>query len=841
MDNKDNNDIYNKFTAHFKRILTLAQNVAASLHHQQIEPLHLLHCLSNEKGSIGAEILHKNKLTPEKVRRALEILNNYQSKYQTSTKSLPTLSKTSEKIIERAAKIAFASKHKYIGTEHLLASLTESDDKLLNQYFAEQQISKQNLQVHLKTILKSTSKFPDLTSDFSAPGSQENLERVMVENLMARQESALGYFSVDLTDEKIQENIDPVIGRDEEIDRVIQILSRRTKNNPILLGDPGTGKTAIVEGLAKRISQNKVPDVLVNKKILNLDLGATLAGTMYRGEFENRIKQIIEEVKSNPNIILFIDEVHNLIGAGSASGSIDAANLLKPELARGNLRLIGATTMEEYKKHIEADAAFERRFQPVIIQESTPEETKEIITGIKKNYEKYHQVKISDEAVQAAIDLSHRYLPDKFLPDKAIDLIDEAAAKIKVETTKNGLAKTIKKLDGELKNLEDKKEKEILAENFGEALKFKIEEDDLLAKLSGFKKQEEKESQKILGAVTRHDIAAIISRMTKIPVAELIQAEKDKLLKLEDRLHKYIVGQNEAIKNLAESIRRSRAGLSNPNRPIASFIFLGPSGVGKTETAKVLAREIFEDEEALIRIDMSEFAEAFNISKLIGAPAGYVGYKESGKLTDSVKRRPYSVILFDEIEKAHPEVFNLLLPVLEDGHLTDAVGKKINFKNAIIIMTSNIGLSEFNKQAALGFEAAAKSEKQKLEEDFERLEEKIAEGLKETFRPEFLNRLDKIITFKPLNHDDALKIARLQMEELSARIKQQGFYLKVSPQVYKQIVSKGFSAEQGARGIRKAVQDEIENMLARSLLTDEYKSGDTVKLKVARDKIVTEK
>lgn len=835
-----NQDIYNKFTVHFKRVLNLAQSVAASLNHETIEPLHFLYCLSNEKGSVGTETLHKNKLTPDKVRRALEILNNYQSKYRTTTQSLPALSPASQKIIERAIKLAFENKHKYIGTEHLLFGLLESDDKLLNQFFTEQQINKQELKLNLKTLLKSTSKFPDLTSNFSAP-LNEDLEKVMVENLMGKKESALSYFAIDLTNEKVQENIDPVIGRDEEIDRVIQILSRRTKNNPILLGDPGTGKTAIVEGLAKRILQGKVPDVLINKKILNLDLGATIAGTMYRGEFESRLKQIIEEVKNNPNIILFIDEVHTLIGAGSATGSLDAANLLKPELARGNLRLIGATTMEEYKKHIESDAAFERRFQPVIIKESTPDEAKEILKGIKRNYEKYHQVKISDEAIKAAIELSVRYLPDKYLPDKAIDLIDEAAAKIKVETTKDGLAKTIKRMENELNEITQKKDKEILQEKFEEAIGLKLQEDNLLIKLADLKKQAEKDSQKILGTITRQDVAVVISRITKIPVIELIQEEKQKLLKLEEKLNKYIVGQDEAIKNLAESIRRSRVGFSNPNRPIASFIFLGPSGVGKTETAKILAREIYEDEDALIRIDMSEFAEAFNISKLIGAPAGYVGYKESGKLTDAVKRKPYSVVLFDEIEKAHPEIFNLLLPVLEDGHLTDAVGKKINFKNTVIIMTSNIGLREFNRQAALGFEAADKSEKQKLDEDYEQLQNKIAEGLKDTFRPEFLNRLDKIITFKPLNHDDALKIARLQMTELAERIKQQGYYLRVSPPVYKQIVEKGFSPEQGARGIRKAVQDEIENMLATSLLTDKFKVGDTVKLKVAKEKIVMEK
>ena len=832
-------EIFKKFTHRLKRILTLSQDVAASLHHQTIEPLHLLYCLSTEQGSLGASILSKNNLTPDKVRQVLEILNNHQTS-QTTTKALPVLSKESQKILERAVKTAFANRHKYIGTEHLLFSLTFSEEKLLLNFFDRHKISASSLQSHLKVILKSTSKFDDLTAGRAQLPDEASLERVMAENLRPDR-SALSTFAVDLTEKSVQDKIDPVIGREMEIDRLIQILSRRTKNNPILLGDPGTGKTAIVEGLAKRINQGRVPDILANKRILNLDLGATLAGTMFRGEFEGRLKQIIEEVKSDPNIILFIDEVHTLIGAGSASGSLDAANLFKPELARGNLRLIGATTLEEYKKHIESDPAFERRFQPIIIVESSAEETEEILKGVKKNYEKYHQVKISDEAIQAAVELSARYLPDRFLPDKAIDLIDEAAAKLKVEETKNGLGKVIKKLELELKEIQKSKEAFILEEKFDEALKFKSQEDDLLLKLDNYHKREEKEKQKILGTITRKDVATVLSRMTKIPVAELILEEKQKLLDLEKTLKKYIIGQDQAIKELAESIRRSRVGLSYPQKPIASFIFLGPSGVGKTETAKVLAREVFENEDALIRIDMSEFSEAFNISKLIGAPAGYVGYKEQGKLTDAVKRRPYSVVLFDEIEKAHPEVFNLLLPVLEDGHLTDAVGKKINFKNTVIIMTSNIGLNEFNRFSTLGFEAKDKNEQQKLDENYRLLEEKIKEGLKNTFRPEFLNRLDKVVIFKPLDQEAALEISKLQLEELTQRIEEQNYSLKVSPKVIQEIVKQGFNPEEGARGIRRAIQEKIENPIASQLLSDKFKVGEIIKVGMAKDKIIFEK
>ncbi|MFA6304469.1 MAG: ATP-dependent Clp protease ATP-binding subunit [Patescibacteria group bacterium] len=837
----NDSDIFNKFTGHYKRVLTLAQDVAASLHHQTIEPLHLLYCLSNERGSLGASILYKNQLTPDRVRVVLQILNNHQTRSQTTTKALPALSPTSQKVLERSVKLAFQHTHKYIGTEHLLYSLITVDDELLLNYLKDERINLSGLQNHLKTILQSTSKFGDLANGSGELPDDPALEKVLTENFNQKNDSALAAFAVDLTEESISANIDPVIGRESEIDRLIQILSRRTKNNPVLLGEPGTGKTAIVEGLAKRIVQGKVPDVLIGKRILNLDLGATLAGTMYRGEFEARLKDIITEVKNDPNIILFIDEVHSLIGAGSSAGSLDAANLLKPELARGNLRLIGATTLDEYKKHIESDPAFERRFQPIIINESSIEETKEILQGIKKNYETYHQVKISDEAIAAAVELSSRYLPDKFLPDKAIDLLDEAAAKIKVETTKDGLIKVIKKLEEELRVLQKAKEKNIVEEKFDEALKFKRQEDDILIKLDDLKQLSLKEKKKILGTITRADIAAVLSRITKIPLNDLIVEEKQKLMHLEDKLKKFIIGQNGAIIELAESIRRTRAGLANPNKPIASFIFLGPSGVGKTETAKVLAREIFEDENALIRIDMSEFSEPFNISKLIGAPAGYVGYKEQGKLSDAVKRRPYSVVLFDEIEKAHPDVFNLLLSILEDGHLTDAVGKKINFKNTIIIMTSNIGLSEFNRLSSLGFKADDKNEQEKLEEEYSLLEEKIQEGLKDTFRPEFLNRIDKVVIFKPLSPQAAVSIAKLQLADLAQRMSTQKFQLKVGSSVIKKLAEQGYSPAQGARGIRRLIQDLIENPLAGEMLSGKFLANDTISVKLAKDKIVFEK
>ena len=830
-------NILNKFTFHAKKALVDAQDLAFVLKKNRVEPLFLLYILAKEKGSLAAEVLNKNGMKPEIIKKYLtdqEIPTIIQRNIIEREK-LPQLSESANKIIEQAAKIAFKYRHKYVGTEHFLTSLIKTEDTELKKFFTNQKIDLINLDQQLTTVLKSTSKFPDLASGKTQLPDNE-MEKVLAENQI--DQSALGAFTTNLTDKKIQKNIDPVIGRENEISRIIQILSRRTKNNPILLGDAGVGKTAIVEGLAKKIMNSEVPDVLLNKKILNLDLGSVVSGTMYRGEFENRIKQIIAEVKKDPNIILFVDELHTIIGAGAATGSMDAANLFKPELARGNLRMIGATTLEEYKKHVESDPALERRFQPVNIEEASLEETKKILIGIKENYEKYHQVKITNEALQAAIDLSHRYIQDKLLPDKAIDLVDEAAAGLKVSQMKNTSIKKIIVLEKDLIKLQRRKDQAVLDENFDEALNLRKSEDEILKKLKKLKDKEQDEKKEIYGTITQKEIADIVSKMTNIPLQELLVEEKVKLAKLEERLEKRIVGQDEALKIIADSIRRSRVGITDPRRPLASFIFLGPSGVGKTETAKVLAREIFEDENALIRIDMSEFAESFNVSKLIGAPAGYVGYKEGTKLTDAVKRRPYSVVLFDEIEKAHPEVFNLLLPILEDGHLTDAIGKKINFKNTIIIMTSNIGLKEFNQQAEIGFSLDSDSEKKTAEKNYDKLKNKINSELKERFRPEFLNRLDKIVIYKPLDEKSAIKIASLQLDELKERTLRQGYNLKITPSVEKLIVKLGFTPKEGARTIRRTIQEYIESPLAKKILDDNFRPDEEIKIEAKGNKII---
>ncbi len=559
---------------------------------------------------------------------------------------------------------------------------------------------------------------------------------------------------------------------------------------------------------------------------------------MYRGEFEGRFKQILDEIKKDPNIILFIDELHTIIGTGAAAGSMDAANILKPMLAKGEIRTIGATTLDEYRKYIESDAALERRFQPIIIEEATTEETKEVLRGIKNNYEKYHLVQITDDAIEAAVTMSTRYMQDKFLPDKAIDLIDEAASKIKISHKGDGLLKEIYQTEKEVKSLRDKKNELVNKEDFEQALKLKVKENALLERLAILRQKQESAAKRFIGKITKRDVAEVISRITKIPLNDLVSEERERLLHLEKLLAERIVGQEEALKTVADFVRRSRAGLSDPNRPIASFIFLGPSGVGKTETAKVLAKMVFEDEHALIRVDMSEFAEGFNVSKLIGAPAGYVGYKEGSKLTEPVRRKPYSVVLFDEMEKAHPEVFNLLLQILEDGHLTDASGKQVNFKNTIIIMTSNIGLQNLNKSAGMGFDAQTKEDRTVAKKRYDEIKEQVLKDLEREFKPELLNRIDKILVYKPLGHESIVKIAKLEIDRLMKKLSEQEIKLTVDKKALELIAKKSFRPDQGARAVRRTVQEMIENKIAQSLLSNKIKTGSTIQIKVKNNELI---
>jgi len=844
-------DILDKFTAHLKSVLAKSYSLAMEMGSPGINPEHLLLSMLHQKGSIGGELLHKSNISAQEVRRLLRLADELAleqgAKPSGAKGGVPKLSPDAKRAIEKAVLTANTHEHKYVGTEHLLSGLLMIDSPAIDAILTEQNIDPSGLREQVATVLKSTSKFPEITETFEigkAPkGKQAAAEEQRPEpkkNRASRAKTpALDFFSIELTDPKLQENIDPVIARDKEIERLVQILCRRTKNNPVLLGEPGVGKTAIIEGLAKKILAGDVPDILSGKRILSLDLGLMLAGTIYRGEFEGRIKQIIDEVKNNPDIVLFIDELHNMTGAGSTSGSLDAANILKPALARGDLRCIGATTLAEFKKSIESDGALERRFQPIIVDPPSPENTKLILQGLRGNYESYHGVTITDEAIDAAITLSDRFMTDRFLPDKAIDLIDEAAACVRVAKSGESESKKLQALEDEIAKMARKKQKAVADENFIEALELKAREKDLQKQIALIKLQLKGKTKPIIGQIGRRDVAEVISRVTGVPLTNLLKEEKDRLLNMEELLRRRIVGQDEAVSAVAELVRRAKAGIADPKRPLASFLFLGPSGVGKTELAKVLAETVFHDPEALVRIDMSEFAEGFNISKLIGAPAGYVGYKERTKLTDIIKRKPHSVVLFDEIEKAHDEVHNLLLQVLEDGHITDATGRKINFKNSIVVMTSNVGAAQLLSQD-IGFNSRKEGEvtKEQVEDNRERL----TKELEKSFRPEFINRIDRVTVFRPLSKTDLRAIVGLQLGELAERVSRDyGVTLTIGPKTAAFLAEKSWNPLYGARGVRRQIQDLVENPLARDLLSESFRSGDKAVINVKNDAITVAK
>jgi ATP-dependent Clp protease ATP-binding subunit ClpC len=823
-------DIIDKFTTHLKNVLTRALCLVIENKEETILPLHLFWALATQKGSIGAEILGKVKITEETVG---SLFNNATArlpldagttekkpKSQTLKQVSPKLSPAAKRAIEKSVLTANLYEHKYVGTEHLLSGLLQIEDPAIKQFLTDHEVELKTLRQQVTLVLKSTSKFPELAASLGISPDHELHEMGEVPETSTKSKRknkkdrsktpALDFFSVDLTSADAQQSIDPVIGREQEIERAMQILCRRTKNNPVLLGDPGVGKTALVEGLAKRILANEVPEVLANKRILAVDLSLIVAGTMYRGEFEGRLKQIIDEVKANPEIILFIDEVHTIMGAGSASGSLDAANILKPALARGEIRCIGATTLSEYKKNIETDAALERRFQSVIIEEPSAEKTLKILEGVRKNYEEFHDVTITKDALIAAVELADRYLQDKFFPDKAIDLIDEASSSARVRQRTSARAKKLRVLAEELARIREEKRLAVMHEKFVEAISLKEQERTIEADIAKLERTTKKTRTGGAGRITARAIAEIVSRMTGVPTKELLDTERARLRKLESVLGSRILGQDEVISVVSEHIRRAKTGIAPPERPLASFLFVGPSGVGKTELAKIVAEEVFQDPDALVRLDMSEFSEGFTISKLIGAPAGYVGYRESAKLTDTIKRKPHAVVLFDELEKAHPDVLNLLLQILDDGQLTDATGRTVNFKNTILILTSNVG-SERIGETAMGF-AAGEAPNEVTKE--------LLGALKERFRPEFLNRIDRVCAFRTLTAETLEHIIDLQLADLNNRLAPKKLSVALAGPVRSWLVEAGTNPEHGARALRRAMQDELEGQVASLLLKD---------------------
>jgi ATP-dependent Clp protease ATP-binding subunit ClpC len=831
------NFILERLSSRAKNALISAQLVSEELQHDHIGTEHLLYGIVAEKSSFAAEILIKAKITPEIVKEELKTIN----RNHLVTNWKPVLSESLKATIERSAIIASQYGYQFIGTEHFLYGLINTDSNKAKVILSRLGIELGELEQNLASVFENISKFPEVPASEQVGSLPHDMRHPGHPGMEQKRGNVLEYFTTDLTKKAEQGLVDPVIGRKKEIERLTSILGRRTKNNPVLIGEAGVGKTAIVEGLALAISKGEVPDMLLDKRILSLDLALVVAGSMFRGEFENRLKQVIDEVKADANIILFIDELHTIMGAGATTGSLDAANILKPALARGELRTIGATTLAEYKKHIEHDAALERRFQPILVEEPSKAESIEILRGLRPNYEKHHNVEITDEAIKAAVDLSSRYIQDHYLPDKAVDLVDETAAFLRSIHSNSKTLKAKKKLETELQSLEEEKNKAVLSQDFTTALHLRAQKEKLTRQRQDLEATAQQETKKPVHTITAEDIANTVSIMTKIPLKKLAQNDIGKLSNLEKTLKSRIVGQDEAVLEIARTIRRSRAGIADPRRPWGSFIFMGPTGVGKTETAKVIAQEVFEDPDALIRVDMSEFMERHNVSRLIGAPAGYVGYEEGGRLTEAVRRKPYSVILFDELEKAHPDVFNILLQILEDGQLTDAQGKKVNFANTIIIMTSNLGMQELTAAAGkIGFadREEALTQKLQLEREYDEIKEKVVDTMKKDFRPEFVNRIDKILVFRPLGFEQLKKIVNLQLSDLAERLKEQGVEIKPTLALVKFLAEKSFDQTQGARFIRKNIQDLVADLVAEKIIGANIRLGSVVTIDVKKDEVV---
>jgi len=795
-------DKLDRFTKRARQALTLAQDEAQRLGHKFIGTEHLLLGFLREGQGIAAQVLTQMGVSLDQVRRMVQ--DTIGREEQGAIAALELAPRT-KRVLELAFDEARRFDHHYVGTEHLLLGLLREGQGIAAGIL-------ETLGIDLEAVRQETIRRMQATPAQPTEGKE------------SKQQSLVEQLGIDLTQAARDGELDPVIGRRKEIERVIQILSRRTKNNPALIGEPGVGKTAIVEGLAQRIVAGEVPERLLEKRVIMLDVGSLVAGTMYRGQFEDRMKRVIQEIRSTRSI-LFIDELHMLVGAGAAGSSVDAANILKPALARGELQCVGATTMEEYRKHIESDPALERRLQPVLVEEPTIEETLQILRGIRSRYEEYHRLEITDEAIAAAADLAARYVPDRFLPDKAIDLIDEAASRVR--TYKSVQPAAVKTAFLRLQAVQKEKNKAVEEQNFARAEQLRSQEQVLRASLDQLRAgmREAEEAQKL--QVTAEDIAEIVAMWTGIPLTQIANEETERLLNMESALHQRIVGQDEAITIVAKAVRRARTGLKDPKRPIGSFLFLGPTGVGKTELAKALAEFMFGSEDALLQLDMSEFMERHTVSRLVGAPPGYIGYEDAGQLTEAVRRRPYSVICFDEVEKAHAEALNILLQIMEDGHLSDARGRQVDFRNAIVVMTSNIGAEVLGRSSGLGF-AVYRDEAKAAEDSYRKMKDRLLEELKRTFRPEFLNRIDGVVVFHSLSEEQIEHIVDLKVAEVRCRVADQGVALELTPEGRQQLAREGYSTEYGARPLRQVIQRRVEDPLCEGLLAGDFGREDTV-------------
>ena len=810
-----------KFTKSAQKVIEYANELATNLGHKYVGTEHILYGLTKEKTGVASKVLENQGITDEKVLNEIEEIIG-----KSTTKLSDTLGFTprTKRVIENAYKEIEKLTSNFIGTEHLLIGIMKEGDSIAVRILLNLKINPAQLYNEMIKIIEEDAQENEKKN--------KNSNQKVNNNFSAT--PTLNQYGTDLTLQARQGKLDPIIGRKNEIERVIQILTRRTKNNPCLIGEPGVGKTAIAEGLAQKIVSDDVPELIRNKRVVSLDISGMVAGAKYRGDFEERIKKSLKEVQKAGDVILFIDEIHTIVGAGSAEGAIDAANILKPLLARGELQLIGATTLNEYKKYIEKDAALERRFSTVIIQETTELETIQILQGIRDKYEVHHNVKITDEAIKKAVELSVRYINDRFLPDKAIDIIDEAASNVRM--IKYTMPENLKELENQIEITVNEKEEAIRNQEFEKAAILRDREKEQKEKLDKEKNKWNDKIVKSMTTITEEDIAEVISKWTNIPLKKITQTENEKLKNLEETLHKRVVGQNEAVSAVAKAIRRGRLGLKDPKRPIGSFIFLGPTGVGKTELSKALAENLFGNENAMIRIDMSEYMEGHSTSKLIGAPPGYVGFDDGGQLTEKIRRRPYSVILFDEVEKAHPDVMNLLLQILEDGRLTDSQGRIVNFKNSIIIMTSNVGARLITQKKSLGFTVDGEKE----EVEYEKLKKEVLAELKKQFRPEFINRIDETIVFHKLQDEEIKQIIGLMLDKVIRRLEEQKIKIEIDESVKELIFKKGVDKEYGARPLRRAIQNLVEDEIADGILSEKIKPEIAAKLVAKEDKIYIE-